>query len=176
MYVACRKASIETVGKSAVKIQGNCVSLTKLLKLCNLPLLEFFTKSKAWADMCNMPQDFGARIDILQKTFYVSSIIFQKYEPIFKEIFKNPSEESGKPVRARRHKTVPCTPSRLFEFCWTFFIYIKSGIALTSDDLVNSYHLLIACCDLMYSNALLANRKDLLNPNFEGLFFFFFFF
>lgn len=38
-----------------------------------------------------------------------------------------------------------------------------------ADDLVNSYHLLLACCDLIYLNALLANRRDLLNPNFKGL-------
>lgn len=34
---------------------------------------------------------------------------------------------------------------------------------------MNSFHLLLACCDLIYLNALLANRRDLLNPNFEGL-------
>ena len=38
-----------------------------------------------------------------------------------------------------------------------------------SDDLVNSYHLLVCCLDLLYSNALYTkNRRELLNPNFEG--------
>ncbi|OXU30844.1 hypothetical protein TSAR_012648 [Trichomalopsis sarcophagae] len=169
LYVACRKATTPTVGKTGANIQGNCVSLTRLLRLCNLPLIEFFTKSKAWADMCNMPQDFGARIDTLQRNFSVSSVIFQKYQPIFKDIFKNPADDLGKPLRSRRHKAVPCTPSRLFEFCWSLFICIKSKISAISDDLVNSYHLLLVCCDLMYSNALLSNGKELLNPDFPGL-------
>ncbi|XP_011500736.1 PREDICTED: retinoblastoma-like protein 1 isoform X2 [Ceratosolen solmsi marchali] len=169
LYVACRKASTPTVGKTGANIQGNCVSLTRLLRLCNLPLIEFFTKSKAWADMCNMPQDFGARIDTLHRNFSVSSVIFQKYQPIFKDIFKNPADDLSKPMRSRRHKAVPCTLSRLFEFCWSLFICIKSGISTISDDLVNSYHLLLVVCDLMYSNAVLANRKDLLNPDFPGL-------
>ena len=40
-----------------------------------------------------------------------------------------------------------------------------------SDDLVNSYHLLLCCLDLLYSNALYTkNRQNLLNPNFEGNF------
>lgn len=40
-----------------------------------------------------------------------------------------------------------------------------------SDDLVNSYHLLLCCLDLLYSNALFTkNRRELLNPNFEGNF------
>lgn len=34
---------------------------------------------------------------------------------------------------------------------------------------MNSYHLLLCCLDLLYSNALFTrNRRELLNPNFEG--------
>lgn len=40
---------------------------------------------------------------------------------------------------------------------------------MISDDLVNSYHLLLCALDLVFSNALLCNtRKELLNPNFKG--------
>ncbi|XP_012540035.1 retinoblastoma-like protein 1 isoform X4 [Monomorium pharaonis] len=169
VYVACRKFSIPTVGKPGTNVEGNCVSLTRLLQLCNLPLIQFFTKSKSWADMANMPQDFRARIEKLEANFSVSMVIFKKYQPIFSDIFKDPREDTSKPPRSRRHKAVPCTPSRVFEFCWTLFICIKGAIHDISDDLVNSYHLLLVCCDLIYNNALLANRKDLLNPNFPGL-------
>ncbi|XP_011686230.1 PREDICTED: retinoblastoma-like protein 1 isoform X2 [Wasmannia auropunctata] len=169
VYVACRKFSIPTVGRPGTNVEGNCVSLTRLLQLCNLPLIEFFTKSKSWADMANMPQDFRARIEKLEANFSVSMVIFKKYQPIFADIFKDPREDTSRPHRSRRHKAVPCTPSRVFEFCWTLFICIKGAIHDISDDLVNSYHLLLVCCDLMYNNALLANRKDLLNPNFLGL-------
>jgi len=37
-----------------------------------------------------------------------------------------------------------------------------------SDDLVNSYHLLLCCLDWIYANTLISNRRDLLNPNFSG--------
>lgn len=41
---------------------------------------------------------------------------------------------------------------------------------MISDDLVNSYHLLLCALDLVFTNALLCNaRKDLLNPNFKGI-------
>ncbi|XP_024888513.1 retinoblastoma-like protein 1 isoform X5 [Temnothorax curvispinosus] len=169
VYVACRKFSIPTVGRPGTNVEGNCVSLTRLLQLCNLPLIQFFTKSKSWADMANMPQDFRARIEKLEANFSVSMVIFKKYQPIFADIFKDPREDTSRPPRSRRHKAVPCTPSRVFEFCWTLFICIKGAIHDISDDLVNSYHLLLVCCDLVYNNALLANRKDLLNPNFPGL-------
>lgn len=41
---------------------------------------------------------------------------------------------------------------------------------MIGDDLVNSYHLLLCCLDLVFGNALLcANRKDLINPTFRGV-------
>lgn len=136
----------------------------------NLTLIEFFTKSKAWADMNSMPKDFVARIDLLHKNFSVSSVIFQKYEPIFKNIFKFSANDLNNQPRSKKLKAVPCTPSKLFEFTWLLFICLKSKITSISDDLVNSYHMLLVVCDLVYSNALLASRKDLLNPDFSGWF------
>lgn len=42
---------------------------------------------------------------------------------------------------------------------------------MISDDLVNSYHLLLCALDLVYGNALqCSNRKELVNPNFKGKF------
>ncbi|XP_034950219.1 retinoblastoma-like protein 1 [Chelonus insularis] len=169
VYVACRESSTPTVGRTGSNVEGNCVSLTRLLKLCNLSLIQFFHKCKFWADMANMPQDFRSKIDKLERNFNVSMVIFKKYQPIFTDIFKSPTEDIIRPQRSRRHKAVPCTPSKVFEFCWTLFICVKSAFSDISDDLVNSYHLLIVCCDLVYANALVANRKDLLNPKFPGL-------
>lgn len=41
---------------------------------------------------------------------------------------------------------------------------------MISDDLVNSYHLLLCALDLVLTNTLLCNaRKELLNPNFKGI-------
>ena len=57
----------------------------------------------------------------------------------------------------------------IFSFCWTLFIHIKSNFPQISDDLVNSYHLLLACIDYCFTNALLVeNAKELLNPEFSG--------
>ncbi|XP_053598787.1 retinoblastoma-like protein 2 isoform X1 [Microplitis demolitor] len=169
VYVACRESSTPTVGKTGPNVEGNCVSLTRLLKLCNLSLIQFFSKCKSWADMANMPQSFRSKIDKIERDFAVSMVIFKKYQPIFTFIFRNPVEDPSKPQRSRRHKSLPCTPSKVFEFCWVLFICVKGAFPDISDDLVNSYHLLLVCCDLVYSNALLAGRKDLLNPNFPGL-------
>ncbi|XP_074096841.1 retinoblastoma-like protein 1 isoform X1 [Cotesia typhae] len=169
VYVACRESSPSSAGKTGSNVEGNPISLTRLLKLCKLPLIQFFSNCKSWADMAHMSQSFRSKIDKIERNFTVSMIIFKKYQPIFTFIFRNPVEDSSRPQRARRHKSAPCTPSKVFEFCWTLFICVKGAFPEISDDLVNSYHLLLVCCDFVYSNALLAGRKDLLNPNFPGL-------
>lgn len=63
---------------------------------------------------------------------------------------------------------VACSTTKLFEFCWTLFIVAKSEFPDLSENLVNSYHLLLACCDYVYSNVLMADLKDVLNTSFGG--------
>ncbi len=51
----------------------------------------------------------------------------------------------------------------------SFFLFCSGNFPMISDDLVNSYHLLLCALDLVLTNALLCNaRKDLLNPDFRG--------
>jgi retinoblastoma-like protein 1 len=64
---------------------------------------------------------------------------------------------------------MPCTPLKMFEFCWTLFITIKCEDISYNNDLVTSNYLLIAICDWAFGNALLADRRDLLNSEFKGI-------
>ncbi|KAI3369202.1 hypothetical protein L3Q82_007438 [Scortum barcoo] len=73
-------------------------------------------------------------------------------------------------LRTSKLRRLPCHISDVFKFCWTLFVYTKGNFRMIGDDLVNSYHLLLCCLDLVFGNALLcANRKDLINPTFRGL-------
>lgn len=63
---------------------------------------------------------------------------------------------------------MPCNSLKLFEFCWTLFITIKDEPNYNKD-VVTLCRLIRAVCDWAFSNAFLANRRDLLNPNFDGL-------
>lgn len=55
----------------------------------------------------------------------------------------------------------------VFTFCWSLFIYIKSHYVQISDDLVNSYHLLLVCIDYCFSAALsFDNFKEIINISF----------
>ena len=55
----------------------------------------------------------------------------------------------------------------MFDFCWGLFVRVKADFPSITDDLVNSFHLLLSCVDHVYANAVLAERKDLLNENFN---------
>lgn len=168
LYAACRSGVYQTVGRMT-SVEGNCVSLTRLLRSCKLSLVQFFNKMKKWADMANLPQDTRKKVDHLERNFNVSTVIFKKYEPIFLDIFKDPSQDPQRPVRSRKQRKPPCSISDVFSFCWTLFVHVKGNFPSISDDLVNSYHLLLCCIDLFYGNALLADRRDLLNDKFAGL-------
>lgn len=169
LYAACRKGSVPTVGKGLM--EGNCVSLTRILRSSKLSLIQFFSKMKKWADMSNLSQDFRLRMDRLERNFEVSTVIFRKFEPIFMDLFQNPQgAEPPRQPRSRKHRRLPCHISDVFKFCWTLFVYTKGNFRMIGDDLVNSYHLLLCCLDLVFGNVLVcSNRKDLINPTFKGL-------
>ncbi|XP_036758234.2 retinoblastoma-like protein 1 isoform X2 [Manis pentadactyla] len=168
LYVACRRSIIPTVGKGIM--EGNCVSLTRILRSAKLSLIQFFSKMKKWMDMSNLTQEFRERIERLERNFEVSTVIFKKFEPIFLDIFQNPYEEPPKLPRSRKQRRIPCSVKDLFNFCWTLFVYTKGNFRMIGDDLVNSYHLLLCCLDLIFANAIICpHRRDLLNPSFKGL-------
>ncbi|XP_039590831.1 retinoblastoma-like protein 1 [Polypterus senegalus] len=168
LYAACRKGFTPTVGKGVM--EGNCVSLTRILRSAKLSLIQFFNKMKKWADMSNLSQTFRERIERLERNFEVSTVIFKKFEPIFLDMFQNPQDEPPKIPKSRKQRRLPCHASDVFQFCWTLFVHTKGNFRMIGDDLVNSYHLLLCCLDLIFVNALMCqNRKCIINPLFKGL-------
>ncbi|XP_019716014.1 retinoblastoma-like protein 1 [Hippocampus comes] len=172
LYAACRKGSTPTVGKGLM--EGNCVSLTRILRTAKLSLIEFFSKMRKWSDMSNLCENFRLRIERLERNFEVSTVIFRKFQPIFAAMFRSPTGSEAPPPpprqpRGRKHRRLPCHTADVFKFCWTLFVYTKGNFHMIGDDLVNSYHLLLCCLDLVFGNALMcANRKELINPAFIG--------
>lgn len=169
LYEACRHISTPTVGSGT--LEGNCVSLTRLLRSSKLSLIQFFNKMRKWSDMANLSKSFRDKIDKLERNFAVSTVIFKKFEPIFLDIFVNSAQAHDAPrqARGRKQRRSPCTSQEVFNFTWTLFIQVKGNFPAISDDLVNSYHLLLCCIDWVFANAVLGGRKDLLKKDFEGL-------
>lgn len=57
----------------------------------------------------------------------------------------------------------------MFELCWCLFICAKGEFPQHSVDLVTSFDLLLCCADLIFSNAIVDNRRDLINSKFPGI-------
>ena len=138
---------------------GNGVSLTRLLRNCSLALIQFFDKAKKWADMNNLNETFVKKIEKLNRNFVVSHVIFKKFQPIFLHLFKDPALNPPRVKTSRKQKRGPCSTTDVFDFCWTLFVRVKSEFSGISDDLVNSYHLLLSCVDYVHANAVIGKLK-----------------
>ncbi|XP_065282843.1 retinoblastoma-like protein 1 isoform X1 [Dermacentor albipictus] len=169
LYVECRNGNVPTVAHTS-RIEGNCVSLTRLLSICRISLLDFFTKMKKWADMANLNERMRQRIETIEKSFCVTAKIYEKYVQIFATIFKEhqgaAQRRSIKAVKRRVHRPTQCNSNDMFNFIWTLYVYIKGRFSAICCDLVNCYHLLLCCIDYGYCTALAAKRVDLLDPKF----------
>jgi retinoblastoma-like protein 1 len=104
LYVACHSSCLPTVGEADVTVEGNGVSLTRLLRSCKLSLPSFFNKAKKWADMSNMKTEFRKKVDRLERNFSVSNVIYKKYKSIYMDLFKDPAEDPPKQARSRKQK------------------------------------------------------------------------
>uniref|UniRef100_A0A493TEV0 RB transcriptional corepressor like 1 n=1 Tax=Anas platyrhynchos platyrhynchos TaxID=8840 RepID=A0A493TEV0_ANAPP len=126
LYVACRKSVLPTVGSGLM--EGNCVSLTRILRSAKLSLIQFFSKMKKWMDMSNLPQEFRERVERLERNFEVSTVIFKKFEPIFLDVFQNPFEETSKPQRSRKQRYFSCDFSRGLQMLRPLFMLLKNMV------------------------------------------------
>ena len=168
LYVACRNSTVPTVGQVGT-VEGNCVSLTQLRRKCNISMLDFFDKSRKWSDMANLSEELRRKFVSLERNFEVCSVIFKKYDEMFKEIFQDPTKDPPRQPRSRKSRKLPCTAKDVYDFCWAFFVRVKTNFSQIHEELVSCFHLLLACLDYIYGNALVANRQDLFNPTFSGL-------
>lgn len=168
LYVACRTSITPTV-QSGTAVEGNCVSLTRLLRLCNISLIQFFNKIKNWMEMASMSTEFKERMSRLEHKFAVSTVLFRKFQPIFQEIFTGLTSEPLKSSSKKRARQLPCTTNALFEFTWCLYICVKGEFHNSADDLVDMYHILLSCLDFVFANAFMSRRVDIINPEFKGL-------
>lgn len=168
IFMACRSQITRTVGDQGSILEGNCVSLTRLLRICEISIYEFFTKIKTWMEYAATSVALRQKVEKLEQSFAVSVILYRKLGPIFEDIFKASKTES-KGKSGKKSKPLPCSPTKLFEFSWCLFVCAKGEYPDYSVDLVTSYHMLLCCCDLIYANAINDLRKDLVNPSFSGV-------
>lgn len=152
------------------------ISLTKLLRLCNIKIYEFLKKTEQWISMVSTSNDCRERFKRLRASLSVSILSYEKYSSIFCEYFTSPnnSEEAAlaaatisTPQKGKKSKQAnKCTPNNVYEFCWYLFILAQGENPEYTIDIVSSFHILLCCIDLIFANIVADKRDDLLNMKF----------
>ncbi|XP_055688891.1 retinoblastoma-like protein 2 [Lutzomyia longipalpis] len=169
LVIACRDSYTRTVGSQNNLVQGNCVSLSSVLRNCNTGFRDFFDKIKTWCDMASVPEVTRKRFERLNDSFTVSSVVYKKFGPLFQQVFNCPPNEEARHGKSKKAKNVPCSAVKLFEFAWKLYVCVRAEEPNESVDLVTSYHLVLTCVNLIYSNVIAENRRDLVNTSFSGV-------
>ncbi|KAF6215614.1 hypothetical protein GE061_010370 [Apolygus lucorum] len=68
-YIACKSSFTPTVSKPNVVVQGNLVSLTRLLRIIDLSLIDFFLKMRKCSALLSLPDDFKDHMEKLERNF-----------------------------------------------------------------------------------------------------------
>ncbi|KAH8873587.1 Retinoblastoma-like protein 1 [Schistosoma japonicum] len=110
--------------------------------------------------MTDMMDDMRDRIELLERQFSVSSVIFRNFGRSFGVLFSDTEYETSQ---------MRPTGSDLFRFTWLLFIKSRASFPAVTDDLVNSYHLLACCLDWILGAVMLSRRRDLINMDQNGL-------
>lgn len=152
------------------------ISLTKLLRLCNIKIYEFLKKTEQWISMVNTSSECRERFKRLRASLSVSILAYEKYSSIFCEYFTSPnnSEEAAlaattisTPQKGKKYKQAnKCTSNNVYEFCWYLFILAQGENPEYTIDIVTSFHMLLCCIDLIFANIVADKRDDLLNMKF----------
>lgn len=153
------------------------ISLTKLLRACNIKLYEFLKKTERYNTMVPPCKESAVHFKEFSEGLSVSLLAYEKYKAVFNDLFVGPnySEEAAlaavsisTPQKGgKKSKSInKCTPNNVYEFCWYLFLSANCENPTNTIDLVTSFHVILCCIDVVYSNIVADKRDDLLNMNF----------
>ncbi|VDK68207.1 unnamed protein product [Onchocerca ochengi] len=131
-------------------------SLSEILRICKISVLEFFEKVTKWVEMVNGPRRLKDHISRVQSSLAVVAVVFKKLLPIFRKIFAPPCSNDD------NTKGLNC--KKLFALIWTLFIVMRKQF--NSDDLMNSFHLLLCTVDFVFQDLRRSELTCLLDGDF----------
>ncbi|XP_037939043.1 retinoblastoma family protein-like [Teleopsis dalmanni] len=166
LYAACRASYTPTVGENNTIVVGNCVSLNKVLRSCNMSIYDFISKIKNWHEMANLSENFFHQIERLERTSSITFHLFHYYNKAFDQLFQYPPYERK---NTKYRSATKCSSNKLYDIGWCLYLCAKNENPSYTVDLITSFHLLLCCIDLLYINVLAENRTDLINPSFSGI-------
>jgi hypothetical protein len=170
LYISCRR------NDSTRRSANNPISIDRLLKSAHqLPLMVFFEKLHQWEDMANLTEGIRTKIDQVENAFHISSCIFHKYPKMFVDVFggneqkylsidhqKQRTVHQINPKFAHRTRLRKATQEDFYSLGWTIFALAKTLYPSTYNDLLASFHLLIASLQYLHRLAVQGQFQQLL--------------
>jgi hypothetical protein len=122
----------------------NGVKFSTLMAATKLRIMSFFdnmgiiqTHSKR--SLLNLPASFDAKLNCLKTIVVTDSAMYRK----FVELWEFRDELGAQNVVSKKGKKA--VETHLLQFSWTLFVLLKSHLYGDAPNLVDAYHLLIAC-------------------------------
>lgn len=145
--------------------------------------MEFFEKLNKWAEMIVSSRRLLDHINRVQSSLAVSTVVYKKFLPIFRRVFLNSNSTPTKNLSLKPKylsSLYGITTAQIFELIWIMFIAFKSffnyflfikiinleQFMTNSDDLMNSFHLLLCIIELIFEDLREAHLTHLYNPEF----------
>uniref|UniRef100_A0A1I8G641 DUF3452 domain-containing protein n=1 Tax=Macrostomum lignano TaxID=282301 RepID=A0A1I8G641_9PLAT len=163
-----QRSHAETSGTHLSDISSGMLSLSRLLKLSGVTLMQFFHRMRQWVNMVDMSTDFKSRMMMLERQFSITAICFRKMTVVFPKIFRTDvSDDADNLSNAGTVGNNASTTSKSRQKGGASAT-VKAFYPTIADDLVNCHLLLLVTIDWLYMVCLSDknSRSDLLNPQF----------
>ena len=116
-------------------------------------MIDFFEPLKSFISLLQL-HDFEDQLKLLEKKFVVISILFQKYEKLFDQLFNYTLPSSTPSSKSKLSES-----QAIFTFGWTLFLVSKGKLLKDPPDLLNAFHVLLCCINLLFMHTPSSNRK-----------------
>lgn len=130
-------------------------SMSKLLKVAKMRIVEFFQKMKVFLTICETENPVAENLTELKKTFCISAALFYKFKRVTQVVFKG-HQALGE---SEERKEIFC------KTCWLLFIVCKGWHLQGVTDLVTAFNLLLCCVDYVHRQFFKQQPTGLLETN-----------
>ncbi|XP_071509301.1 retinoblastoma-associated protein-like [Diadema antillarum] len=130
-------------------------TVSQLLHSANLNIKTFFESMKNMSDLFGLSDTVKSSLMSLKQKYLISLYVFDKFEMLFKKLFKSPDEISSSCDNGS------CELSHdKRRICWLLYLLAKGTLLSECHELVLSLQIMLCCLEFTLSRALPFTIKD----------------
>uniref|UniRef100_A0AC35GJ27 Uncharacterized protein n=1 Tax=Panagrolaimus sp. PS1159 TaxID=55785 RepID=A0AC35GJ27_9BILA len=164
-WLACCLYTTSWASSAVTMKPGVQFSVTGLVDICELSVMEFFDKLERWALLMNASSRMVDHIERAQGNLSVSIVVFNKFLPIFRQIFV-PNQEATLDDPEDPDQKISLTTFKIYEYIWVTYCAFKKQLQKANEDLMNSFHLLLIVTDLILCDLIAHDLMQFLQKSF----------